>query len=83
MRWPFSKPDKHNQCFVKRFVSTYDFRGTWVQIHDRTILDSYRDDIVRITTEDPKLARALEKACYDALEEFYGCSNTEVIYDDQ
>lgn len=82
MRWPFSEPDKHNQCFVKRFVSTYDFRGTWVEIHDRAIADSYHDDIVRINTKDSKLTKALEKACYDALAEFYGCSNTEVIYDD-
>lgn len=37
MRRLFSKPDTHNQCLVKRFVSTYDFRGTWVEIHDRAI----------------------------------------------
>ena len=64
-------------------MSTYDFRGTWIEIHDRAILDSYRDNIVTIATKDSKLAKALEKACYDALEEFYGCSNTKVIYDDQ
>ena len=75
MRRLFSNPDTHNQCLVKRFVSTYDFRGTWVEIHDRAILDSYRDDIVRISTNDSKLAKTLEKACYDALAEFYGCSD--------